>query len=381
MWFWLALGCLAFQLGVLGMLAWGGFALRSFKPAPRPAGRAWPAVSVIVAARDEARAIEAAMRSLLALDYPQLEVLAIDDRSDDATGEILDRLAAGDARLRALHVRELPAGWLGKNHALALGAREARGELLLFTDADVEFAPGALRTAVSILEAEQLDHLTLAPALRLPGTWLAACVAYFMRHLYLHLRPWAVRNPRSAAHVGIGAFNLIRAGAYRAIGGHERIALRPDDDVKLGKLVKLAGFRQELRQAPDALRVTWYETVGELMRGLEKNMLAGMDYRGALALFGLGLLLLVEILPWAAAAAGDAPSRLAAAGAILAAMASLAAILHEARGPVRAALLAPAAALAVVYACARSILLTYARGGIVWRGTFYALAELRRNEI
>lgn len=366
---------------MLGVLAGGGLALRRFEAPARPPGRPWPPVSAIVAARDEASGIEAAMRSLLALDYPALEVLAVDDRSGDATGAILDRLAAHDPRLRVLHVQELPPGWLGKNHALALGAREARGELLLFTDADVEFAPGALRAAVSIMEVEALDHLTLAPGLRLPGAWLAACVAYFVRHLYLHLRPWRARDARSPAFIGVGAFNLVRAEGYRAAGGHERLALRPDDDIKLGKLIKLAGLRQELRHAPDALHVTWYATVGEFVRGLEKNVLAGVDYRGGLALAGLAALLAVETLPWVVLAAGDPPAQIAALASVLVAAASLVAILFEARAPVAAALLAPAAALVFVYACARSILLAYARGGIVWRGTFYPLAQLRRNQV
>ena len=381
MWLSLALGCLAAQLLILGIMASGGLALRKFEPPSRPSGRLWPAVSVIVAARDEADGIERAMHSLLSLDYPDLEVIAIDDRSGDATGAILDRLAAGNPRLHVTHVRELPSGWLGKNHALALGAGESRGELLLFTDADVEFAADALRSAVSILEAEGLDHLALGPGLRLPGLWIAACVACFARQFYLYLRPWRARVPHSSAYIGVGAFNLVRADAYRAVGGHARIALRPDDDVKLGKLIKRAGLRQELRHAPDALRVTWYATVGEFVRGLEKNVLAGLDYRGGLAAAGLAAMLSLETLPWFALAAGDAAARLAAAAAILASVISLAAILLEARGPVAAALLAPAAALLFVYACARSILLTYARGGIVCRGTFYPLAELRRNQV
>jgi hypothetical protein len=380
-WLTIALGCLAAQLVMLCLLAAGGRALRPFVSAPRPAALAWPAVSVVVAARDEAAGIEAAMRSLLALDYPALRVIAVDDRSTDATGGILDRLAALDARLRVVHVRELPPGWLGKNHAQALGAREACGELLLFTDADVAFSPGALQCAVSILEAEGLDHLALGPGLRLPGAWLAACVAYFARQFYVHLRPWRARDPHSSAHIGVGAFNLVRAAAYRAAGGHERIALRPDDDVKLGKLIKLAGLRQELRHAPDALTVTWYATVGEFVRGLEKNVLAGLDYRGALALAGLAALLALESLPWVVLAAGDTAARAVAAAAIVVAMASLAAILAEARGPVAAALLEPVAAAVFVYACVRSILLAYWRGGILWRGTFYRLAELRRNEV
>jgi cellulose synthase/poly-beta-1,6-N-acetylglucosamine synthase-like glycosyltransferase len=199
---------------MLGLLASGARSLRAF-PGPRRAEARTPPVSIVVAARDEARAIERAMRSLLALDYPGLELVAVDDRSADPTGAILDRLAAANARLKVLHVRELPAGWLGKNHALALGARDATGEILLFTDADVEFAPYSLREAVAVLEDERLDHLALAPRLRLPGAWLAACVAYFGRQFYVFLRPWRARDPRSGAHIGVGAFNLVRASAYR----------------------------------------------------------------------------------------------------------------------------------------------------------------------
>jgi len=380
-WLTLALLCLAAQLSMLGVLAWGAWAMRPFAPAPRDPGRPWPAVSILVAARDEARGVEACVRSLLALDYPGLEVIVVDDRSTDATGAILDRLAAQDPRLKVVHVTALPACWLGKNHAHGLGAGQARGELLLFTDADIEFAPAALRDAVSILEAEKLDHLALGPAMRLPGIWLAACVAYFARQLALLMRPWRARDPRSDGYIGVGAFNLVRAEAYRAAGGHERIALRPDDDIRLGQVLKQAGFRQDVRHAPDSLRVTWYGSVGEFVRGLEKNVLAGLDYRGALGLCGLALLLMVEMLPWIVLAAGEGAARLAAAAAIAAAMLSMAAILHVAPARMAAALLEPVAALVFFYACARSIVLAYARGGIVWRGTHYPLADLRRNRL
>jgi len=379
-WLTLALLCLAAQLSMLGVLAWGGWAMRPFAPAPRDPGRSWPAVSILVAARDEAWGVEACVRSLLALDYPALELVAIDDRSTDGTGPILDRLAAQDDRLTVLHVDALPPGWLGKNHAQWLGASRARGELVLFTDADIEFAPTALRDAVSILEAEQLDHLALGPALTLPGIWLAVSVAYFARQFAVLLRPWRARNPKSSGHIGVGAFNLVRASAYRAAGGHERIAMRPDDDVRLGKLLKDAGFRQDLRHAPDALRVTWYGSVGEFVRGLEKNVLAGLDYRGALGLAGLAFLLAIEMLPWIVLAAGDGAARAAAAAAIAIAMLSMAAILHVARAPVAAALIEPYAALVFAWACMRSIVLAYVRGGIVWRGTLYRLEDLRRNE-
>lgn len=381
MWFSLALACLAAQLAAMAVLAAGGLAMRPFAPPQRASGRPWPSVSLIVAARDEEGAVEAAARSLLAIDYPELELIAVDDRSVDATGAILDRLAAQDPRLQVVHVAKLPAGWLGKNHALSLGAARARGELLLFTDADVEFAPDAVRGAVSIMEAESLDHLALGPGMRLPGIWIAAVVGYFARQFALLQMPWRARDPKSAAHAGVGAFNLVRASAYRAAGGHERIALRPDDDIKLGKILKLSGFRQEVRHAPEALSVTWYATVPEFVRGLEKNVLAGLDYRGALALAGLAALLAMETLPWVVLAAGDPAARAVAALAIILRVALMAAILRVAKGPVAAALLEPFAALVFVYACTRSILLAYARGGVFWRGTFYSLAELRRNEV
>lgn len=381
MWLTLALVCLAAQLAMLGVLAWGGWAMRPFAPAPRDPGRPWPSVSVLVAARDEAWGVEACVRSLLALDYPDLEIIAVDDRSTDATGAILERLAAMDPRLRVMHVAELPQGWLGKNHAQWLGAGQARGELLLFTDADIEFAPPALRDAVSILEAERLDHLALGPALTLPGMPLAACVAYFARQFALLLRPWRARDPDSDGYIGVGAFNLVRASAYRAAGGHARIALRPDDDIRLGQVLKQAGFRQDLRHAPDALRVTWYGSVGEFVRGLEKNVLAGLDYRGVLGLCGLALLLAIELLPWAVLVAGGGAARVAAASAIGVALATLAGILAVARAPLAAALLQPFAALVFFHACARSIVLAWARDGIVWRGTHYPLAELKRNRL
>jgi len=380
-WLTLALLCLAAQLSMLGVLAWGGWAMRPFAPAPRDPGKSWPAVAVVVAARDEALGVEGCVRSLLALDYPGVEVIVVDDRSTDATGAILGRLAAQDPRLKVIHVGELPPGWLGKNHAQWLGAGRAQGELLLFTDADIEFSPSALRDAVSVLEAERLDHLALGPALTLPGIWLAASVAFFARQFALLMRPWRARDPSSSSYIGVGAFNLVRAAAYRAAGGHERIALRPDDDIRLGQILKQAGFRQDLRHAPDALRVTWYGSVGEFVRGLEKNVLAGLDYRGGLGLAGLALLLAIEMLPWLVLVAGEGAARRAAAAAIGVSVAMLAAILRVARAPVAAALLEPFAALVFVHACARSIILAYARGGILWRGTLYRLDELRRNTL
>ena len=135
---------------------------------PQPA--TWPLVSMIIPARDEGEKIDAALRSVLAVDYPNLEIIAVDDRSRDETGRVMDRLAAEDPRLRVIHIETLPDGWLGKNHAMHVAAQAARGEFLLFTDGDVMFAPDALRRAVAYAEHTRIDHLCLSPNL-VPGSY------------------------------------------------------------------------------------------------------------------------------------------------------------------------------------------------------------------
>ena len=133
-----------------------------------PEPERWPTLSVVVAACNEADRIEAAARTLLEEDYPDLEIILVDDRSADSTGEILDRLAADDDRAKVLHITDLPDGWLGKVHALRCGLEASRGDFVLFTDADVHFAPGALRKAVAWCEDQGLDHLAAFPTLRMP---------------------------------------------------------------------------------------------------------------------------------------------------------------------------------------------------------------------
>src|SRR6266850_2473571 len=125
--------------------------------------RAVPPMSIIAAARNEARGIEAAVISLLRLDYPALEIIIVNDRSTDETGAILERLARQHSRLTIKNISELPEGWLGKNHALYAGAAVASGTLLLFTDADVVFEPTTLRRAITLMEQDELDHLTAIP--------------------------------------------------------------------------------------------------------------------------------------------------------------------------------------------------------------------------
>ena len=140
-------------------------------------GDALPSVSVIIPACDEEQGIASALTSVLTLDYPNLEIIVLNDRSSDATPQILDRMAAEDPRLRVIHISELPAGWLGKNHALHLGAAQAKGEYLLFTDADVHMAPDTLRRAAARMQVHQLDQLCLIFRMTAPSH-----LCYFSAH-------------------------------------------------------------------------------------------------------------------------------------------------------------------------------------------------------
>jgi hypothetical protein len=180
--FWLAAVTAAAFLLVMAELVRGRGKLRHLSAVEPLPQTELPLVSVVVAARDEERNVEEAMGSILAQDLARMELVVVDDRSADRTGEILDRMAAADPRLRVVHVRELPAGWLGKNHALELGAAEAGGELILFTDADIVMAPDTVRLAASYMERERLDHLTMAPRIDMPGFLLQAFGVLF-RHL------------------------------------------------------------------------------------------------------------------------------------------------------------------------------------------------------
>ena len=275
----LAAATLILWIGLALVVPRGVRRLRWLGQLDAPAPAAWPRVSLIVAARNEAATLGTAVPTMLALDYPALEIIAVNDRSDDDTGPLLERLAAAHPRLRVVHVTALPPGWIGKNHALQRGADAATGEFLLFTDADIHFAPDALRRAVAHAEAQALDLLAAVPRLSSRGHLLGICVNAFCFAFLAGLQPWRIPLPHSRAHGSVGAFQLVRAAAYRCLGGHEPIRLRPDDDIKLGKLFKTRGARCEMLLGAGALAVDWYHNVPQMVHGLTKNANAGADYR------------------------------------------------------------------------------------------------------
>lgn len=340
-----------------------------------------PVVSLIVAARNEERNVESAARSLLAQAYPALEIIAVEDRSTDRTGAILDSLATGEPRLTVVHIRELPPGWLGKNHALSVGAAAGRGAWLLFADADVVMAPDAVSRAVGYAERRGVDHLTILPDTTMPGLLLKSFVGVGIVIFGMALRPWKARDPKSRSFVGVGAFNLVRSSAYRRAGGHEPIRLRPDDDIKLGKILKRSGARQDVLSGRGMVSVEWYRTLGETIDGLMKNSFSVVQYNPFLMIGGAGVYLVLGLAPLAAFGFGSGALRVLGGLAIGVQLLVQLFTAREAGLPRLSVLLYPVAYLLFAWILIRALALNLSQGGIVWRGTFYPLAELRKNRV
>ena len=238
-----------------------------------------PLVSIIIAARDEEAKIEEALQSCLSLDYPNYELIVINDRSTDNTGAIIDRLANENHLLKTTHITELPDGWLGKVHAMHLGSQIATGEFLLFVDGDIMLHPETLTKAIQYVTTKEIDHLCLFPG-NLPGSHIAeeALVVSFGMLFAIGTQPPLVPTSFKKAYVGIGAFNMVRRTAYDGIGGHEPLKLDILDDVKLGMLIKRNNFKQDVLMADQHVRLKWQDSTWGVICGLEKNGFASMSY-------------------------------------------------------------------------------------------------------
>ena len=340
-----------------------------------------PSVSVIIPACNEEQGIATALTSVLNLDYPDLEIIVLNDRSTDSTPEILDRLAREYPRLRVIHIRELPAGWLGKNHALHLGAAEAEGEYLLFTDADVHLASDTLRRAVARMETRNLDFLCLLFRMIAPGHLLSLLIADSLSTWFTLLKPWLIPRQESPYFMGIGAFNLVRRSSYEGFCGHRSIRLCPLDDVLLGRIAKVSGGRCDCLNGGRFVSLDWYQSVAAMVHGLRKNTFALIDYRPGLLLGGTAAVLSFQILPlWGLLLIEGIP-RLLCAAVVAVNVLALALAARAFQMDLRCLYWFPVTPYIKLYTVWRAMLTTLIRGGIDWRGTFYSLEELRRHKV
>lgn len=362
-----------------------------------PQDTALPSLTVVVPARNEEIEIEAALRSLLQLNCPQYQIVAINDRSTDQTGAIMERLAgepAAQGRLQVIHVRDLPSGWLGKVHAMWLGsqrnatqenvaqgnaAQQTGSDWLLFTDADCVFHPDTLRRAIHYASKTATDHLVLFPTAHMKTLGERMMISFPQVMSSFAMRPWKVRDPKARDHIGVGAFNLIRRSAYDAIGTYEALRLEVVDDLTLGETIKKAGLRQDVVFGRDLVSLRWAVGAAGVVANLEKNLFAFLRFRISLVLAVCALTFFLCVCPFLGIffAPNWAKAAFAAAVALIALVYTLSGRLMGTHPLLF--LTCPIAALVFEFAALQSAFLALRDGAITWRGTKYSLAELKKN--
>jgi glycosyltransferase involved in cell wall biosynthesis len=345
-----------------------------------------PRVSIIVPARNEEDDIEQTLTRLLELDYDNYEVIAVNDRSTDRTGEIMDRVAAlrvrdGNVRLRVIHHSDLPAGWLGKTHAMWTAANQATGDWLLFTDADVVFKPDSLRRAIAYAEAGRADHVVLFPqmVMKRPGEYMM--IAFFQTMFVFGHRPWKVADPKAKDHMGVGAFNLIRRSTYNAIGTYEALRMEVLDDMKLGKVVKNAGFAQRNVFGDNLISIRWARGASGVVNNLTKNFFAVLSFqwpRTLISAFGLAFL---NLAPFLGVFLAHGWERLPYAIALGSMFSIYLGMSWRSGVPAYYFLLHPVSTALFIYTLLLSMFHALWNDGIIWRGTRYPLEELRKGMV
>ncbi len=364
---------------------------RPLKAAEEPVGPDAPAIDAIVAARDEERDVEASLASLLAQDYPRLTITVVDDQSTDATGPILDRMAAtprppGSPTLRVIHGVARPPGWVGKTWAVRQGAEHATADWLVFIDADMRLHPRALSTAWIEAGRHRVDLVSLFPGGR-PETFWQSAVALALAQILSHLYPLRrVNDPCRPEALAAGGFFLVRRSIYEKAGGHEAVRAEIVEDVQLAGRIKRAGGRLWVKGAPDLAQTHMYGTFAEIWRGLRKNAYAGMEYRfhkyAFGALFGL-------VMAWAPIAAlalgllrigqgspgGEWLAGVGAAGWLAQALATFPFTTVLGLSPLASFILP--AGISLYVAIATSSVWNHHRGRILWKGVTYDPTALR----
>jgi glycosyltransferase involved in cell wall biosynthesis len=364
-----------------------------------------PRVSIIVPARNEERDIRATLESLLALDYSNYEVIAVDDRSTDATGRRMDEVAAtscgagalarvppaatrpaapdenGQPALRIIHVAELPPGWMGKTHAMWTAGKQATGDWLLFTDADVVFKPDSLRRVVAYVESEKADHVVLFPRMLMEHAGERMMIAFFQTMFVFGHRPWKVADPRARDHMGVGAFNMVRRPVYNAIGTYQALRMEVVDDMKLGKLIKNAGYAQRNVFGEDLISLHWVRGTFGIVENLTKNFYALLSFQWPRTVASIFALAFLNLGPFLGVWLAHGWARLPYAVALASIFGIYYGMSHMSDVAPYYVVLHPVSTCLVMYTVARSMVLTIRQGGIVWRGTKYPLEELRRGMV
>lgn len=372
---------------------------------PTPCGE--PRVTIIVPARNEEDHIRETLTRLLALDYSNYEVIAVNDRSTDHTGEIMNEVASGigssgdrangpsgiqspdnpitrssdQARLRVLHISDLPPGWLGKTHAMWTASQLATGDWLLFTDADVVFKPDSLRRAITYAEHERADHVVLFPRMVMHSPGERMMIAFFQALFVFGHRPWKTSDPKARDHMGVGAFNMVRRSAYEQVGTYRALRMEVLDDMKLGKVLKNAGFAQRNVFGEDLISIHWAKGALGIVNNLTKNFFAVLSFQVWRTLASIAGLAFLNLGPFLGVWLAHGWLRSPYAIALLSLFGIYWGMSSKSAVPPYYFFLHPISTGLFVYTLLRSMIHTFRNDGIIWRGTRYPLEELRKGMV
>lgn len=380
--FWLlGICCLAWVLLSL-YIAWSLLRIPRFENLAVSQTAGLPRLSIIVAACNEESHLPTALQTLQQQDYPDLEVIMVNDRSSDATGSIMHAMEGEDKRFRAIDVSVLPEGWLGKVNAQQQAVQQASGDWLLFTDADVHFNKTLLMRAVAWCEQQQLDHLVLMPDVVTRNFWLEVCIRTFALMFLFSTRAVSVNNPDSKAFIGVGAFNLVRKTFLENTEGLQWLRMEVADDAGLGLMVKNNGGRQYFAMSRKDMWIDWYPDIRSMFRGLEKNLFAGgAQYRLYIMLIQVVMILALALGPFIAL---SKPMGLDTSWLGVTSLAALMLL------PLTSIWIGDSAGWKVMFMPVGLVVIAlmflnsgyrcWRQGGIMWRGTLYPLAELRKGQ-
>ena len=343
-----------------------------------------PRISIIVPACNEEEHIRETLAQLLTLDYSNYEIIAINDRSTDRTGQLADEVAAGpqaQGLLKVIHINELPSGWMGKTHAMWTAGQQANGDWLLFTDADVLFKPDSLRRAVAYAETEHADHVVLFPRMIMKRPSEKMMIAFFQALFVFGHRPWKVADLKARDHMGVGAFNMVRRSVYDAVGTYRALRMEVLDDMKLGKVIKNAGFAQRNVFGEDLISLHWAKGAFGIVNNLTKNFFAVLSFqwpRTVASIVGLGFL---NLGPFLGVLLAHGWARVPYAVALSSLFLIYYGMSARSAVPAYYFFLHPVSTSLFMYTLMRSMFHTLRNDGIVWRGTKYSLDELRKGMV
>jgi cellulose synthase/poly-beta-1,6-N-acetylglucosamine synthase-like glycosyltransferase len=340
-----------------------------------------PKITIIFSALNEENKIEEALLSLVNLTYPDLEIIAVNDRSTDTTPQILDKLQSQYPILQVLHIKKLPENWFGKNHALHQASKRAQGDWLLFTDADVIMKTDTLTKAISYVKNNNLDHLTIYEHNRRDSFWLKVCLLGNYITYSMVMKPWRIRHAKSKKSLGHGAFNLVNKTAYQNCDGHQAIAMECLDDISLGALLKNNGYRQDTVDGRDYIEREWYHSLSDMVRGMKKNSFAYYNYKLLPMLRDAIFALTFYVWPLFAVIFFSGVVCYLNLLVILITLGTTFCVVKQFRLEKKYIFFYPISIAILVYTIVNSAYATYRNKGVIWRGTHYSLNTLKAQLI